>query len=82
MTNVTGTTTTVTGLANGTPYYFTVASVNAAGSSAPSNEANATTATPSGGGGSLQLVDLLFATVLVLGRLAEQRRSMMRRLAA
>jgi fibronectin type 3 domain-containing protein len=81
MTNITGTTTTVTGLANGTPYYFTVASVNAAGSSAPSNEANATTATPSGGG-SLQLVDLLFATVLVLGRLAEQRRSMMRRVAA
>jgi subtilase family serine protease len=81
MTNVSGTTTTVTGLANGTPYYFTVASVNAAGSSAPSNEANATTATPSGGG-SLQLVDLLFATVLVLGRLVVQRRSMMRRVAA
>ncbi len=80
MSNVTGTTATVTGLANGTKYYFTVASVNAAGNSAPSNEANATTTTPSGGGGSLKLSDLLLAAVLVLGRLVAQRR-MMRRIA-
>jgi chitodextrinase len=81
MSNVTGTTATVTGLANGTKYYFTVASVNPAGNSAPSNEANATTTTPSGGGGSLKLSDLLLAAVLVLGRLVAQRRRMMRRIA-
>jgi fibronectin type 3 domain-containing protein len=35
-------TTTITGLTNGTTYYFTVKGLNAAGLSAPSNEANTT----------------------------------------
>jgi fibronectin type 3 domain-containing protein len=68
MTNVTGTSATVTGLANTTTYYFVVASINAAGNSAPSNEANATTTTPSGGGGSLTLLDLLLGSLLLLVR--------------
>jgi hypothetical protein len=46
---ITGTTFTVTDLANGTTYYFTVVAVNAVGNSAASNEASATPgATPSG----------------------------------
>ncbi len=44
----TATTYTVTGLANGATYYFTVEAVNANGNSAPSNEASAT---PSGAPG-------------------------------
>ena len=39
---VTGTSYTVTGLANGTPYYFKVFTVNAVGQSPPSPEASAT----------------------------------------
>jgi len=39
---VTATTYTVTGLTNGTAYYFTVVAVNNAGASGPSNEATAT----------------------------------------
>ena len=45
---ITGTTYTVTGLTNGTTYYFTVEAVNPAGSSASSNEASATPATVPG----------------------------------
>lgn len=68
MTNVTGTTATIGGLANTTKYYFVVTSVNSAGTSAQSNEASATTITPSSGGGSLQLFDLAVGIVLLLGR--------------
>ena len=48
-TGITGVTYTVTGLSNGTPYFFTVAAVNAGGVSGPSNEATATPAAPSNG---------------------------------
>lgn len=41
-TGITGTSATITGLVNGTAYYFTVAAVNGAGTSAYSNEAGAT----------------------------------------
>jgi subtilase family serine protease len=45
---VTGTTYTITGLTNGTTYYFTVKGINDVGSSAPSNEASATPRTVPG----------------------------------
>jgi hypothetical protein len=50
-TAISGTSVTVTGLTNGTAYYFTVAAVNANGTSAASSEVSATPAAPSGGGG-------------------------------
>ena len=45
---VTGTSYTVSGLSNGTTYYFTVKAVNAVGSSTASNQASATPATVPG----------------------------------
>lgn len=45
-TGVTGTTAAITGLTDGTPYYFTVAAVSPGGISPPSNEATATPAIP------------------------------------
>jgi hypothetical protein len=52
-TGISGTTATITGLTNGTAYYFTVAAVNAGGTSSSSSEASATPAAPAstGGGG-------------------------------
>lgn len=73
MSNVTGTSATVSGLANSTKYYFKVTSVNAAGSSAPSAEASATTTTPSSGGGSITLWELLVVSLLVARRLVRAR---------
>jgi fibronectin type 3 domain-containing protein len=45
-TNVTGTSTTATGLVNGTTYYFVVVAVNGYGTSGHSNQASATPAAP------------------------------------
>jgi hypothetical protein len=44
---ITGTSDTVTGLTNGTPYFFTVEAVNGVGNSLPSNEVSATPSAPS-----------------------------------
>jgi hypothetical protein len=52
-TPLTGTSTTVTGLAPGTRYYFEVTAVNADGQGAPSDEASATTTGPPGAPASL-----------------------------
>jgi hypothetical protein len=51
-TGVTGATSTVNALTNGTAYFFTVAAVNAGGTSTASAEASATPTAPSTGGGS------------------------------
>ena len=50
-TGISGTSATVTGLTNGTAYYFTIAAVNANGTGPASAEASATPVAPSGGGG-------------------------------
>ena len=70
LTGVTSTSATVSGLSNGTAYYFTVASVNSAGMSEPSSEVSATpSASPGkGGGGSLGPVELLIVGLIVVCR--------------
>ena len=54
-TGITGTTDTVTGLTNGTPYFFTVAAVNAAGTSGMSNEQSATPSAGTSGSGGIAI---------------------------
>ncbi len=63
---VSGVTASISGLSNGTTYYFTVAAIDAGGASAPSNEAQAAPVAPShgGGGGALGTLDMLLLTLL------------------
>jgi cellulose 1,4-beta-cellobiosidase len=72
-TGITTTSATVSGLGNGKRYYFYVTGVDAGGSSAASNEANATPNSPSGGG-SVGWLDLFGLTVLVGARLKRAAR--------
>jgi len=70
-----GTTRTLTGLTNGTTYYFQVAGVDAGGPSAKSAEAQATPiAPPSGGGGAMDSLALMLLALLVALRLATPTR--------
>jgi hypothetical protein len=64
-TSVVGTNATISGLTNGTNYYFRVVGVNAGGNGPASNEANATPSAPAKGGGAMDsgLLLLLFAAV-------------------
>ena len=73
-TGVSGTTASVSGLSNGSKYYFTVAAVDAGGASAPSAEASATPVAPpsSGGGGGLDWLSLVVLAALVGSRCGGQ----------
>ena len=66
--SISGTSATISGLTNATAYYFTVAAVDAGGTSAPSPEANATPVAPpppsKGGGGSMDWLTLIGFGVL------------------
>lgn len=73
-TSVSATNTTISGLANGTAYYFTVAAVDAGGASAQSSEASATpTAPPSSGGGGGSTDWLTLVALGALGALRWRR---------
>jgi hypothetical protein len=64
-TGLTGTSTTLSGLANGSTYFFKVAAVDAGGSSALSGEAHAMpVAPPGGGGGALGVPDIALLALL------------------
>jgi hypothetical protein len=77
---ISGTTTAITGLTNGTGYFFTVASVDAGGTSAPSSEASASPVAPSSGsshgGGSLSGSTLLALLLLAVLRFFDPRFSL------
>jgi hypothetical protein len=85
LTGLGGTSTTVTALGNGTAYFFTVAAVNANGTSAHSTEASATPVAPAtggggggssgGGGGAFDLWTLLALAAAGLARVAQAARA-------
>jgi hypothetical protein len=77
-TGISGTTTTITGLTNGKGYFFTMAAVDAGGTSAPSSEASASPAAPSSssgshGGGSLGGSTLFALLLLAVLRVVDPR---------
>jgi hypothetical protein len=87
-TGIASTSATVTSLTNGTPYYFTVAAVNAIGTSSPSSEVSATPTAPStggggggggshGGGGAFSLWALLALLVQVFFTLTRRQRGLL-----
>jgi hypothetical protein len=81
-TGLTTPTASVTGLTNGTTYYFTVAAVDSGGTSAQSTEAHAApTAPPSsgGGGGSLGWLEVELLGFAVALRAMTSRASTQRR---
>ena len=57
-TGITGTTSTITNLTNGTAYFFTVQSLNTAGTSTRSNETTATPTSPAGATGTGADIDV------------------------
>jgi subtilase family serine protease len=71
VTSVNGTTATLSGLTNGSTYYFTVAGVDVGGASAPSNEVSAIPAAPrsGGGGGSMDWLTLVALAAIGAARL-------------
>jgi subtilase family serine protease len=60
-----GTSTTISGLSNGTTYYFTVAGVDAGGASAMSPQTQGTPTAPAGGGGELGLIEAALLAVML-----------------
>lgn len=71
---VNGTTATVTGLDNGTAYYFKVSGVNATGESLPSGETTASPVAPAGGGGGGGAVNPLLMLGGIVAVWARRRR--------
>ena len=74
VTNVSGTSTTLNALTNGTTYYFKVAGVDAGGVSAQSSEVSATPVAPMSGGGGGGGGSLDWLTLVGLGAIGALRR--------
>ena len=80
--SINGLTATVSGLTNGTTYYFKVAAVDAGGASALSNETSAMPVAPaghSGGGGSLGTLEVMLLAMLAALAAASRYRERIQR---
>jgi fibronectin type 3 domain-containing protein len=78
--SIMGTSATIAALTNGQTYYFKVAAVDAGGVSAQSNEVSAMPSAPAssgGGGGSIDLIDVLVGGAMVLFGLRRRSRGML-----